>query len=372
MALSVRMHWPTISLDRFPVALLPQSPLASPRKQTIVRVHWLVVAIASYMVLFAHQVLLPQNVIHVLVLVCVSAAASFSAFKPSVFERPGFIATLVVADTLFLSFALIVTDQLATDFYLSYFLIIIIAGFWKDIRWSLSFALAFSVFYSCLLVFAESITTPLLLRVPFMFIASVFYSYFVHLINQEQTLRKQAETDARRDFLTGLANRHGYQERVSLEIERGYRYGRVVSLLMVDIDNFKLVNDAYGHEAGDLVLQNVAAQLSQNLRSLDFVARIGGEEFAVILPETDAEAAGEVASRILATIRENPVQTSNGLLSVTVSIGVSSGKLSDSRQMLLEADHALYQAKTSGKNCFQIYRNIAPITSESVDASLIN
>ena len=106
MALSVRIAWPTISLDRFPVALLPESPLASPRKQTIVRFHWLVVAIASYMVLFAHEVLLPQNVVHVLVLVCVSASASFSAVKPSVFERPGFIAALVVADTLFLSFAL--------------------------------------------------------------------------------------------------------------------------------------------------------------------------------------------------------------------------------------------------------------------------
>jgi len=362
MGLSLRLIRPAFNLDQCSAALLPKSILNAPKKQTIIRVQWLVVTIASYVVLFADQLLLPQDAIHAFVLFYILGAASFYFVDRKRFESSALIGAIVVVDTLALSFALIVTDQLGSDFYLSYFLIIIIAGFWKDFRWSFAFALIFSVFYSSLLLLAESVTTNLLLRVPFMFIASIFYSYFVHVINDEQTLRHQAETDARRDFLTGLPNRYAFDERMALEVERAQRYSRPLSVLMADIDNFKLVNDTFGHECGDIVLQNVAAQLRHSLRNLDFVARIGGEEFVVILPETDGDCACEAANRLLANVRENPIQTAKGLLPITISVGVSSGTVSDQRQMLLEADQALYAAKNTGKNRFEAYRPTANST----------
>ena len=122
---------------------------------------------------------------------------------------------------------------------------------------------------------------------------------------------------------------------------------------MVDIDNFKQVNDKLGHDGGDVVLQSVASQLRQNLRSADFVARIGGEEFVVVLPETDLEGAVEVAGRLRTAVKSATIETAQGALSVTVSVGVGSGVLSeaaDHRQMIFDADQALYVAKRTGKD----------------------
>jgi diguanylate cyclase (GGDEF)-like protein len=137
------------------------------------------------------------------------------------------------------------------------------------------------------------------------------------------------------------------------EIDRSIRYGRTLGLLIVDIDNFKLVNDVLGHDWGDIVLQKVAAQLGKTVRSVDFVARIGGEEFVIILPETDITGAVAAANRLLFAIRENPVETTKGLLPVTVSIGVNAGVATDpedEKRLIADADQALYRAKKSGRD----------------------
>lgn len=356
------MYWESISLnsprflpnlDNFSFSSLAKSVFDTPKKQSIIRMRWLVITIASYLLLFAQETLLPANLIHVFVLFYVATNAFLYSLESKSFDSVRFLAMLVFADTATLSFALIVAGQLGSDFYLSYFLIIIIAGFWKDFRWSLGFAILLCFFYSFLLFLAKSLTTHLLLRVPFVLAASIFYSYFVQVVNNEHALREKAEKEARHDFLTGLPNRHAYKERMSQETERSKRYSRDLTILMVDIDNFKLVNDVFGHEWGDIVLQKVAAQLSNSLRIVDFVARIGGEEFVVILPETNLEGAIEVANRLLSAIRENPVETTKGLLPVTVSIGVSSGVMKDSsdeKQMMSDADQALYRAKRTGKD----------------------
>jgi diguanylate cyclase (GGDEF)-like protein len=362
------MHWESISLssphflynlENFSLSSFAKSVFDAPKKQTIIRMRWLVITVASYLLLFAQETLLSVDLIHAFVLLYVSTNVSLYSLELRSFDSVRFLATLVFADTVALSFALIVAGQLGTDFYLSYFLIIIIAGFWQDLRWSLGFAILLCFFYSFLLFLAESLTTHLLLRVPFVLAASIFYSYFVQVVNNEHTLREKAEREARHDFLTGLPNRHAYKERMSQEIERSKRYSRDLALLMVDVDNFKLVNDSLGHDAGDIVLQKVAALLSGSLRTMDFVARIGGEEFVVILPETNLDGAIEVANRLLSAIRENPVETTKGLLPVTVSIGISSGALNDSldeRRMMSDADQALYRAKRTGKDRVETLR----------------
>jgi diguanylate cyclase (GGDEF)-like protein len=342
-------------LDNLSIGLSFSSVLDAPKKQTITRLRWLVVTIVCYLLLFSEKALIPLDVVHGFALFYVLTNTSLYFVKQRLFESITFLGTLVVFDTLALSFSLIVTSQLGSDFYLSYFLIIIIAGFWKDLRWSLGAALLLSLLYSFFLYMAESLTTHLLLRVPFIFIASVFYGYFVQVVNNEHALREKAEKEARHDFLTGLPNRQAYQERVTQETERSRRYGRPLSILMVDIDNFKLVNDSLGHDWGDIVLQKVAGQLSNNLRNMDFVARYGGEEFIIILPETGLAGAIETANRLRLAIKEMPVETASGLLAVTVSIGVSSSSnlvkgVADHTQMASDADQALYQAKKSGKD----------------------
>ena len=345
--------------DALSLSSITKSVVDAPKKDTIIRLRWLVITVAAYLLLFAQETLLTVDLVHVFVLLYIATNASLYPLEARSFDSLPFLATLVFVDTLLLSFALIVAGQLGSDFYLSYFLIIIIAGFWKDLRWSLGFAIVLTIFYTFLLFIAESLTTQLLLRVPFVLAASIFYSYFVQLLNNEQALREKAEQEARRDFLTGLPNRHAYQERISQEAQRSKRYGRDLAILMVDIDNFKLVNDVLGHEWGDIVLQKTAAQLSKSIRAVDFIARIGGEEFLIILPETHLDGAIQVANRLLTAIRENPVETKKGLLPVTVSIGISSGVMdhgTDERQLMLDADQALYRAKNSGKDRFETLR----------------
>jgi diguanylate cyclase (GGDEF)-like protein len=334
-------------------SLISKSVFDAPKKPTIIRLRWLVVTIASYVLLYSQETLLPQDIIHGFMLFHILTNVTLYAVDKSRFESLRFVAPFVVFDTIALSFSLIVTGQLGSDFYLSYFLMIIIAGFWKDFRWSLGFAFLLSVLYSFLLFISETLTTGLLLRVPFVLIASVFYTYFVQVVNNEHALREKAEKEARHDFLTGLANRQSYEERITLEAERARRYGRALSILMVDVDNFKLVNDTLGHEWGDIVLQKIARHLQNSLRNVDFVARFGGEEFIIILPETDLAGAIETANRVRLAIREAPVETEHGLLAITVSIGVSSNlitDLTDHRQITLDADQALYQAKKTGKD----------------------
>jgi diguanylate cyclase (GGDEF)-like protein len=362
-------------LDNLSLGSIFTSVFEAPKKQTILRLRWLVVTIGCYILLHSDESLLSQDAVHGFVLGYVLSNAVMHFVKPNWFDSIYFFATLVIFDTLALSVALIVTGQLGSDFYLSYFLMIIIAGFWKDFRWSLGFALVLSLFYSYLLFIAESLTTSLILRVPFVFVASVFYSYFVQVVNNEHTLREKAEREARRDFLTGLPNRQAYQERITHETERANRYARPLSILMVDIDNFKLVNDTLGHEWGDIVLQKIAGHLGTNLRNVDFVARFGGEEFIVILPETNLDGALELADRLRLAVKESPVETPKGLLPVTVSIGVSSSgfrDLTDHRQLTSDADQALYVAKKAGKDRVETLRSANGFGSESIAASQSN
>ncbi len=157
------------------------------------------------------------------------------------------------------------------------------------------------------------------------------------------------------DPLTQALNRRALMDGMGAELERARRYGLVMSILMVDIDHFKVVNDRYGHLTGDDVLRNVVRVLQREARSVDFVARYGGEEFVVVLPETSAEGAFSLAERICARVREEPMAASPLAepLHVTVSIGVATVPLSDvetTDDLIALADAALYRAKNEGRD----------------------
>jgi len=166
-------------------------------------------------------------------------------------------------------------------------------------------------------------------------------------------LYREVKTRADHDGLTRIHNRQSFDERLVDELARHQRYGHDLSLLMMDLDHFKRINDTHGHQAGDLVLKEVGGLLNETLRSTDFAARYGGEEFAVILPHTDEEQAWNLADRLREKIARKRF-TSNGVaFQATASIGVASlapGSLSRKVDLVRQADQALYLAKASGRN----------------------
>ena len=159
------------------------------------------------------------------------------------------------------------------------------------------------------------------------------------------------------DSLTELANRRCFFEHATTEVMRAQRYGRPLALQMLDLDHFKDINDRYGHAAGDDVLQRLAAVLRANLRHNDMAARIGGEEFVVLLPETQLEDAALQAERMRGAVEEIRLPYGPEDQRLTVSIGVAAlsiGELSP-EPMLTRADSALYKAKAGGRNRVEIF-----------------
>jgi diguanylate cyclase (GGDEF)-like protein len=155
------------------------------------------------------------------------------------------------------------------------------------------------------------------------------------------------------DALTGLANRRYFDIFLKNEVSRSQRFGRNLALILVDVDHFKQYNDTYGHQGGDLALQQVAACLSADRRTIDIVARIGGDEFVIILPETEVIGALEVTRRIRARIEHTP--GFKRLLSV--SIGLTSAVGVDAETMLSQADMALYESKRLGRSQTHIFQS---------------
>jgi diguanylate cyclase (GGDEF)-like protein len=171
---------------------------------------------------------------------------------------------------------------------------------------------------------------------------------------ENASLHEAVERQAVTDELTGLANVRAFLVTLDREFERSRRFGTPLALVMVDLDDFKHINDTYGHQQGDEVLAQVAAVLRGASRELDMAARYGGEELAVILPQTDAEGAEFLAERMRRTIEALPVRRvdGRGSLSVTASFGVAAApdSASDRSDLIAAADAALYAAKRGGKN----------------------
>jgi len=172
-------------------------------------------------------------------------------------------------------------------------------------------------------------------------------------ITQRKRLEAELRELASTDELTGLANRRQFMQRLEEELERLRRQTtRAACVLMLDLDHFKRVNDQHGHAAGDRLLQHFAQLLRQELRSVDTPARMGGEEFAVILPGTDLAAAQGIAQRICERLAAQPFHAGAQQLNVTVSVGVAALDAADlsADAVLARADAALYRAKAGGRN----------------------
>jgi len=171
-------------------------------------------------------------------------------------------------------------------------------------------------------------------------------------------LYEKMEIQATTDGLTGLCNHRHFQDNLHQFILSSERYGRPLSLLLMDIDKFKVFNDTYGHQIGDLVLKIISKALTGSVRSTDLPARYGGEEFVVVLPETDEINSLRMAERIRSTIEQTPIETEkHGVLSVTVSIGSATrgAEAMTQEQLIQSADAAMYQSKKKGRNRVTAY-----------------
>ncbi len=172
-------------------------------------------------------------------------------------------------------------------------------------------------------------------------------------VTERRTFQQQLEQQAHVDSLTGLYNRGYFMQQAELELSRAARYGSDLSIFMLDIDFFKQVNDSHGHKVGDTVLMKLADICRKTLREVDLIGRVGGEEFAMLLPETDKNEAADVAERLRSNIENSETPLENGLpIHFTVSIGVASlGSRDENLDVLLnKADTALYEAKKTGRN----------------------
>jgi len=163
-----------------------------------------------------------------------------------------------------------------------------------------------------------------------------------------RSLQQALEHQAITDYLTGCCNRRYFMHQASRELSYHHRHQRSLALLMFDIDHFKRVNDTYGHLIGDLVLQETANVVQQSLRKTDIFARFGGEEFIILLPETETDMAMAIAERTRKILQ---LKIPNSMDKITVSIGVALNKIDDSlEQLLLNVDNALYKAKDNGRD----------------------
>lgn len=178
------------------------------------------------------------------------------------------------------------------------------------------------------------------------------YSLIIRDIDEKRTSTEDIIKASFNDHLTGISNRRAFFEVAGVEFERWKKRPRPLSLLTIDADHFKKVNDTYGHATGDEVLKHLSKILQDSVRTMDLVARLGGEEFGALLPSTDLEGAVKIAERIRATIAESEFEVDGHVIRYTVSIGVSAvdEHVTGVDMLLKLADDALYVSKHQGRN----------------------
>jgi diguanylate cyclase (GGDEF)-like protein len=227
------------------------------------------------------------------------------------------------------------------------------------ISWAISerFGLAFAILSSCVWIAVDILSgnsnrTSNLLA--YMWNATTRLGFFllpVFMIRLHRAMQHEQEL-ARTDFLTGVLNARFFHELAQMEINRSFRYERPFTIAFIDVDNFKTINDTFGHTTGDVVLRTIAMNMKAHLRKTDIVSRVGGDEFVVLLPETNAQTAPVVISNmqhaLLKELKENgwPVTFSMGVLTL------SAQQLSVD-EMLGRADQLMYMVKNNGKNNIQ-------------------
>ena len=164
---------------------------------------------------------------------------------------------------------------------------------------------------------------------------------------------------ARTDTVTGLLNRRALREIGDYEVARANRLGHPIAVAMIDLDDFKRINDTYSHQVGDEVLKEVARICRENIRNIDIISRYGGDEFVVIMPTTDQESALHVSRRLQKIMENNPIIVNGDTFIARFSMGLTLHTLNPPAldELFAQADEAMYAAKNSGKNRIRVYKH---------------
>lgn len=222
---------------------------------------------------------------------------------------------------------------------------------------SVSVFITFFVCYICLHGTVTYIAIFLSIIIP-LIVAPLSSWHLIGLLMKVDKLEKEMRKLASLDPLTELLNRRAFFNDANSSIHRAEQDRRVVSVIALDLDRFKAINDSYGHSAGDAVLRHFAATIRANCRTSDIIGRLGGEEFALLLPNTSAAAAYRLAQRLHLTLRQSVISHEHAKIGYTVSIGVISlvPRETDTIETLLnKADRSLYLAKETGRNCTVVF-----------------
>ena len=218
----------------------------------------------------------------------------------------------------------------------------------------------------------DGIAKPLALRE-----LEVYLRAADRIIGLERRLRASRDeyrAQACRDALTGLSNRRSIIDALDKELDRSLRHGTPVSVLLVDLDHFKAINDRYGHLAGDEVLCEAARRMLSVLRGYDSLGRYGGEEFLAVLPGADEARAARIAERLRARLANEPVMTNDGsAVALSGSLGTATSHEAvslDRGAMVHRADRAMYDAKAAGRNCVRTYRPLRQVPNLVADPAL--
>ncbi len=219
---------------------------------------------------------------------------------------------------------------------------------------SVGFCLLSLYFTGNMIPEALMVAVPTAAMSPFLVAFPISYYVFRLMLKLEDS-KKQIEMLSRFDHLTGVCNRRYFTELAEREISTAQRHDYAVSLLMIDLDKFKRINDTQGHLVGDYVLKEVVTTCANTVRETDVLGRFGGEEFVLVLPRTAVHSAEVLAERIRQAVEKEPVKTTAAQLHVTVSIGIASMTPPDINlnELIRAADAALYKAKENGRNRFE-------------------
>jgi diguanylate cyclase (GGDEF)-like protein len=284
-------------------------------------------------------------------LVLLYAAPRF--LKPS-----GVVATLVVVDTLLVPFTLYLTGTGDADLFVVYFGIIMIAAVSGKLGHVLLLttftALGYATFTLLQHPNAASLES-MLVRLPFLLVMTLLYGSLAEHARKEQETKGKLEHDALHDELTGLGNRRLLQMDLARSLAEAERFKGPLSCIVLDVDGFKQVNDTHGHDMGDKVLWDIGSLIIKNSRAYDVAARLGGDEYAWVLPREDREGALTAAERLRSAVERHRFGGSTADFHLTVSVGVTTFVPGTAKQptpalVLKAADEALYKAKREGKN----------------------
>ncbi|MDD3839719.1 MAG: GGDEF domain-containing protein [Clostridia bacterium] len=256
----------------------------------------------------------------------------------------------VVIDVLAVSFFTYATG--AGQSFIRYFYILIVSGVALKYGTGVSQLIAFlsaAALGTVLLVAEQKPNAEIALEIIFLFLLSWFIN---RIVERDKFLRYKITKLSITDRLTGLYNYQYINEQCKQEIARANRYNYSFCIAMIDIDDFKYINDKYGHREGDKIIRQFGHIIKKNCRSSDIAARYGGDEFTIILTNTDGQAAFKIVERLRKTVEDQKIQVGGKSVKMSISAGVANYPLDAKtmEQLFLKADRALYKSKANGKN----------------------